>query len=447
MKNYRFYRRIFLFVGLLCFFSISAQTQFGITQNQKSTTVPFQLINNLIVIPVEVNGTSLSFILDTGVSKPILFNLNDKDSIQINDITPISIRGLGSDKPVEALKSFNNTFELKGLYNPSQELYVVLDESINFSARLGMTIHGIIGYDLFKDFIVEVNYSRKRLKFHNRETYKSKKCRKCEEIPLTLFKNKPYVDTKVVIENSEEVPAHLLVDTGSSDAVWLFKDKGKNINVPQKKYTDFLGKGLGGSIYGERAKLTYLNLAGSKLHGAKVAFPDSATTTLMRTNIKRNGSVGGEVLKRFNLVYDYQGGTLTLRKNGLFNKPFQYNMSGIEIEYRGSRLIQEITSALARAPQRSDKGSEGITVHFRDVLRLNQVPNFKVVDLRKGSPADFAGLQEGDIILKVNNRSTHQYNLQEVTNMLQGKAGKKVRLLVERNGVKLRFDLVLKSLI
>ncbi|MFP2997733.1 PDZ domain-containing protein [Spongiivirga sp. MCCC 1A20706] len=447
MKNLPFNKRVFLIAGLLCFIFSSAQTRFGITQNQKSTTIPFQLINNLIVIPVEVNGTSLSFILDTGVSKPILFNLNDKDSIQINNITPISIRGLGSDRPVEALQSMGNTFELKGLYNPSQELFVVLDESIDFSPRLGMTIHGIIGYDLFKDFIVEVNYSRKRLKFHNRATYKAKKCKKCEEIPLTLFKKKPYVDTKVVIENKEEVQAHLLVDTGSSDAVWLFKNEEKNINVPKKRYTDFLGKGLGGSIYGERAKLTYLNLAGNKLHGAKVAFPDSITTQLMRTNFKRNGSVGGEVLKRFNLVYDYQGGTLRFKKNGNFKKPFQYNMSGIEIEYQGNRLIKEITSALTRIPERSDKAGGEITVHFRDVMRLSQVPNFKVVDLRKGSPADFAGLQEGDIIIKVNNKPTYQYNLQEVTSMLQGKAGKKIRLLVERNGVRMRFDLVLKSLI
>ena len=34
----------------------------------------FKLINNLIIIPVEVNGVTLSFLLDTGVSKPIIFN-------------------------------------------------------------------------------------------------------------------------------------------------------------------------------------------------------------------------------------------------------------------------------------------------------------------------------------------------------------------------------------
>ncbi len=448
MKKNRFCNRIFLFLGLFCFlFSTTAQTKFGITQNQKSTTIPFKLVNNLIIIPVEVNGSELSFLLDTGVSKPILFNLTDKDSIQINNVTPVAIRGLGSDKKVQALRSLGNTFELKGLYNPSQELFLVMDEGIDFSPRLGMTVHGIIGYDLFKDFIVEVNYSKKRLKFHNPETFRYKKCKKCEQIPLTLYKNKPFVDAAVSIEDKAEVPAHLLVDSGSSDAVWLFKDEKKRISVPEKKYSDFLGKGLGGAIYGERAKLTHLSLAGNKIAGAKVAFPDSVTTSLVRHNKRRNGSVGGEVLKRFNLIYDYRGGKITFKKNGNFKKPFQYNMIGIELEYRGSRLVKEITSALARIPARDQKNGEGLTVHFRDVLRINQVPSFKVVDLRKGSPADFAGLKEGDVIIKVNNRPTHLYNLQEVTEMLHGKAGKKIKLVVERNGVKLRFDLVLKALI
>jgi len=304
MQKNRFAFQVFLFVGLFCFLSTSnAQTKFGITQNQKSTTIPFKLVNNLIIIPVEVNGIELSFLLDTGVSKPILFNLTDKDSIQIKNITPITIKGLGGNKPIDALRSIGNTFELKGLYNPSQELYVVLDEEINFSARIGFNIHGIIGYDLFKNFIVEVNYSKKRLKFYNPEKYKYRKCKKCEQIPLTLYRNKPYVVAAVSIENRAEVPAHLLVDSGSSDAVWLFKDEKKNILVPQKNYNDFLGKGLGGAIYGDRAKLTHLSIAGNKLLGAKVAFPDSVTTSLVRRNRKRNGSIGGEVLKRFNLVY------------------------------------------------------------------------------------------------------------------------------------------------
>ncbi len=58
--------------------------------------IGFKLINNLIVIPVEINGVELSFLLDTGVTKPIIFNfLNIAEDLQINQTDKIYIRGLG----------------------------------------------------------------------------------------------------------------------------------------------------------------------------------------------------------------------------------------------------------------------------------------------------------------------------------------------------------------
>lgn len=77
--------------------------------------IKFQLINNLIVLPIEVNGTELSFILDSGVNKPILFNLTDQDAVQINNVSEITIRGLGEGEPIQALSSSGNSFRLKKL--------------------------------------------------------------------------------------------------------------------------------------------------------------------------------------------------------------------------------------------------------------------------------------------------------------------------------------------
>ncbi|MCR1026571.1 hypothetical protein NQT66_17240 [Cellulophaga baltica] len=62
-------------------------------EGKRVQKMKFQLINNVIIIPVEVNGSSLSFILDSGVSTPILFNLTGQDSIQINDVTEVKLRG------------------------------------------------------------------------------------------------------------------------------------------------------------------------------------------------------------------------------------------------------------------------------------------------------------------------------------------------------------------
>ena len=144
---------------------------FGLPDGQKHEKVKFQLINNLVIVPIEVNGTPLSFVLDTGVSTPILFNISDKDSIQINEVSEITIQGLGEGEPIQALRSRNNSFKLGSIENNLQSLYVVLDKSLNFSPSLGIPIHGIIGYDLFRDFVVEMNYFSRNIKFHDSEYY------------------------------------------------------------------------------------------------------------------------------------------------------------------------------------------------------------------------------------------------------------------------------------
>ena len=131
-----------------------------------------KLISNLIVIPVEVNGVELSFILDTGVSKPIIFNfLNLNEELRINQAELIYLRGLGEGGTVEALKSKRNIFRIGKAININQNLYAVFDPALNFAPRLGVPIHGIIGYDIMKDFIVEINYSNKYIKLYNPQNY------------------------------------------------------------------------------------------------------------------------------------------------------------------------------------------------------------------------------------------------------------------------------------
>ncbi|HKL91181.1 MAG TPA: retropepsin-like aspartic protease, partial [Allomuricauda sp.] len=191
---------------------------YRLPEGEKFQKIKFELINNLIIIPVEVNGTELTFILDSGVSKPILFNLSESDSIPINNVSEVTIRGLGGGEPMKALSSKNNAFKLGEARNYSQDLYVVLDRGINFSTSLGIPVHGIMGYDLFRDFIVEVKYNSKKIKLHNPELYRYKDRRKTQTLPLTVEKRKAYVEGTVLMKDTANVPVKLLVDTGSSDA-------------------------------------------------------------------------------------------------------------------------------------------------------------------------------------------------------------------------------------
>ena len=142
---------------------LPAQGKFFLKEDV-SKKIEFQFINNLIIVPIEINGVKLSFVLDTGVSKPILFNLSENDSLDLKNVKTFYLHGLGGDGKVQAIKSSYNKLKIGDAIGLKQDIYVVLDSQINFTSRLGVLVHGIIGYNIFKDFVVEINYRSKYIR-------------------------------------------------------------------------------------------------------------------------------------------------------------------------------------------------------------------------------------------------------------------------------------------
>lgn len=436
---------------ILCLLTLTAsygQSKFQL-QNAKYQKINFKLINNLIVIPVEVNGVELSFLLDTGVSKPIIFNfLNLTEELQINQTERIFLRGLGEGESVEALRSRNNVFRIGNAVNFSQDLFAVFDPDMNFAPRLGVPIHGIVGYDLMKDFVVEVNYAKRIIKLHDPELYKYRNCRKCRTLALDFHNSKPYISGNVVIRKGK-IPVKLLIDSGGSDGLWLFEDNDQNIEVPEKVFDDYLGKGLSGSVYGKRAKVNAFYLDDFKLENVNVAFPDSTSISYARKHKERNGSVSGEVLKRFNIIYDYQQQKITLRKNRFYRTPFHYNKSGITLEHDGVRVIKTVNNKFD-AGVANNENINSVTTHgivLSGSYEYALAPSFKIVELRIDSPAHRTGLKLGDIILSINNKEAHKYSMQDIMQMFCDEEGKRIRLLIDRGGKQLRFSFRLENLL
>ncbi len=431
-----------------CFFFSAgyslAQGSFNLI-NAKSDKIKFQLINNLIIIPVEVNGVPLSFLLDTGVSKPILFNIiNLSDSLQINNVETVFLRGLGSEGSIEALKSKRNIVKVGKAINVNQEVYVVFDESINFAPRLGIPIHGIIGYNIFKDFVVEINYSSKVLTLHDPKTYTYKSCKSCRTFDLKLSQNKPYIDGMIEID-SKQIPVKLLIDSGGSDALWLFEDEEKGIMPVEGKYfEDYLGKGLSGSVHGKRSKIKSFSLQDFKFKEVNVAFPDSSSIHIARKYRDRSGSIAGELLKRFNIIFDYANEKVTFKKNKQFNSPFHYNKSGIILEQDGIRVVRETSDNFIRND--SDRTTNIDKIVLSVSYRYSIRPAFTIVELRKNSPAEKAGLLLGDILLVVNNKDTAGLKMHEINEVFSGEDGKLIRLQIDRNGSRLNYEFKLEKL-
>lgn len=440
----RLYRNvIYILIFVFGFSSLGNAQAFDLPEGQSYEKIKFELINNLIVIPIHVNGTKLSFILDSGVSSPILFSLAEQDSIQINKVTQIKLRGLGDGEPIQALSSRNNDFKLGEIENPNQHLYVVLDESLNFSQSLGIPVHGIIGYDLFRDFVVDINYMSKTVKFHKPGTYKFKRNKKSETLPLVIEKKKAYVDGSIFIKESD-VPVRMLLDTGSSDAIWLFENE--EIGLPDKNYDDFLGRGLAGDIFGKRTRVSSMKIGGFDLKDAKTAFPDMVSFGSIKNLGDRNGSFGGEVLKRFHLVFDFPNKQITLRKNRNFSAPFDYNLSGIDLQHNGVRYIAERIADASGVVLEKEESFGNVQILMENRTRLSLVPEIVVSGIRAGSPAENAGLKEGDVILAVNGKGVHKYKLQQILQMLNEHDGKRIRVLIERYDYDLLFTFVLKDM-
>ncbi|HLT51953.1 MAG TPA: aspartyl protease family protein [Arenibacter sp.] len=442
MKAFFKYSVFFIF----CLPALLFSQNYTLTNGRKYAKIKFQLLNNLVIVPVEVNGAKLSFILDSGVSKPILFNLMDQDSIAINNVTEVTIRGLGEGEAIKALKSTNNIFEINGTRNTKQTLYVVLDEELNFSPRLGIPIHGIIGYDLYRDFVVSVNYSSKVLKLYDPEKYVPRRSARTHTLPIQIINRKAYLEGIVSMEDQQQIPVKLLVDSGSSDALWLFENLTKGLDVPDKNYEDFLGQGLNGKVYGKRTKIDGLSLGEFHLEGIKTAFPDIRYFGSIGSMGERNGSLGGEILKRFTTVFDYGKGTVSLRKNSMFNDPFDFNLSGIDLQHNGMRYISE-SIADARDVTSDEGNSYGnVQILFANRTRLSLVPEIIVSGIRAGSPGQEAGLQEGDVILAVNGKKVHNYELQQILKLLNEKEGKRIKVLVERFDNDVLVSYVLKEI-
>lgn len=417
-------------------------------QEKEHDKIKFQLINNLIIIPVQVNGVELSFILDTGVSKPIIFNfVNLTKELKINETERIYLRGLGEGESVEALKSKNNIFRIGDALSIGQDLYAIFDPSLNFAPQLGVSIHGIIGFDLLKDLVVEINYSQKYLKLYSPETYQAKRCKKCEIFALDFYNNKPFINADVVI-NQKDIPVKLLIDTGGSDALWLFDDASIGIDIPEKYFDDFLGRGLSGSVYGKRSKIDQISFGSFDLKRVNTAFPDSTSISHARNYKERNGSVGGEILKRFNVTFNYSNKTISLKRNKNFKAPFYYNKSGIVLEHNGVRVVREID----KGAQLSTFNSKNVSVAKANMFisgsyKYVLAPAFTIVELRKNSPAHRAGLMLGDVILSVNGKHVHSYSLQDVTQLFYGEDGRRIKLLIDRKGIQMKFQFELESLL
>lgn len=417
------------------------QTGFTLPEGVKKEKIPFQLVNNLPVIQVKINGRFLSLILDTGVKSSIYFSVKDSDSISFRNTSSVLLRGLGPKNGVTALRSTNNKAEVGNAIDRAHSLFIIIDTDLNISQRMGIPIHGILGNDFFKNFIVTMDYTSEKIIIYDPSFYNArKKCKRCQEFPLQFSGGKPYLTLKVFTDDhAQEVT--LLVDSGSSDVLWLFDQKEFIKDFPKNYFEDFLGLGLSGDIYGKRAQIDSLVLGEFLLKKVNGAFPNEESIAKARSFETRDGSIGGGFLSRFKVTYDYGNKRILLKKNKNFTQAFNYNMSGIALEHQGLDLVISKKSNLFERENVDDKSDRLET----SSLQISLIPNYIVVDVRPDSPADQAGVRIGDAIMSVNGKPSCQYKLYQILSMFSKEEGRKMRMEIEREGKVYKIEFILNN--
>ncbi|MGM0620066.1 MAG: aspartyl protease family protein [Bacteroidota bacterium] len=380
--------------------------------SDKSITIDFKTASNLIIIPVTINESdTLNFILDTGVRFPIITELPFVNKLNLNYLMPVQVKGLGEGHELTAYRSGNNTMKLNGLTARNQEVQMIIDENFQISHMLGIPVHGLIGFNLFKDYIVKIDYPGEKITLFKPEYYKYRDRRKDIIMPLHLENNKPFVRTSIVTDDLQEVPVKLLVDTGASDAIWLSEKSDERIDLPDKNIDTFLGRGLNGNVYGTKGRIDGIWVGPLILSKPIVAFPNSDLIEQLISTNDRNGTLGAEILRRFIVTLDYRNSRLTLRPTSRVKEDFNHNMSGMEV--------------------------------------INPVPGlpiFTITDIRENSPAYFAGLKENDQILSLNWSNHKSMELNDINLLLQSRENKKIRVKVLREGEEFKTSFELKKL-
>ncbi|WP_019038197.1 retropepsin-like aspartic protease [Psychroflexus tropicus] len=421
--------------------SVFSQDEFKFKDpNKRAVTLNFKSLNNLIILSATLNGKLINFLVDTGVNKTKVFG-NVKDSTFLETTEFIQLRSLGSAEPVKAYKSTENTIDFGPIYGNNQEVYYITDPRFDLSSKLGLNVQGIIGYELFKNFIIRLNYTRKNLRFYQHEKF-NRKLNTFDEIDFRLIRKKPNINLSAKLLDGTQKDLVFLVDTGSSDAFWIFE--GKNITAPKESFVDFVGYGLEQVVKGKRSKAKTISVGQYDLKKPRVAYIDSTSAELFTADLYKNGIMGSEVLKRFVWFFNYKERKLYFKPNGQFNSNFNYDRSGLILTYAGEEIKTVKKKIFATFDEKPNYGF-GSDDSKTFEIRYEKYQILQVAYIRPDSPASKVDIRKGDRILRFDGKPVERMNLKEINDLLSGDEGEKVIIQLKRGKLILKRKIYLSS--
>jgi len=374
---------------------------FDIMNGKDRISIPFDSYNNLIVIPVVLNHRMpLRFVLDTGVRTSILTDRTFTDILNISYNRKIPLVGADGDRQIVAYVANGISLKLPGVVGQGQALLVLEEDYLQLKNYLGTEVHGILGYELFSRFIVEINYQEETLTLHEPFSFKGKKTGNV--MPLEIQDTKPYIQSNFRLQDGTAIKAKFMIDTGASHSLLLDLESHPELDLPDQVIRTNLGRGLGGDIDGYVGRVESVEFGRYEFEDVIASWPDRGSFTDILRRTGRHGTIGGGILNRFTVIIDYFNGNLYYRRNRNFHNEFEYNMSGIDVKALGPKLNHYVVSQIS-----------------------------------EDSPASRADIQPGDEIVLINGQATGELTLGELNNYFRTKPRRKLRMELKRDEDKL----------
>ncbi|WP_316843365.1 aspartyl protease family protein [Pedobacter psychrodurus] len=388
-------RKLSICLGFVFLAFSGFSQEFLFKRNRQKQSIPFKCIKNLMVIPVYVNGKGpFDFVLDTGVGPMIITDPSIIDSLNFSMLRKIKVSGLGIET-VEAYVSQSLDVKVGSAAIERIPTAILKEDLFNLSGHLGLKIYGLLGYSFFNSFIVDVRYSENRLIIYEHDAkikYRGKK------IPIQIDNQKPYIMANIELPDSGTVAARFLMDTGASHALSLEMFNGGEFPLPEKNIKANLGMSLSGQIKGSVGRLSKINLGGYLFKDVVAGFPDFKTIADKIDLSKRNGNLGADLLRKFNIQFNYQEGFIYVKPNSLRKTPFEYDMVGMVI-----------------------------------YLDQNDYKRLIIGEIDENSPAEKAGLCPYDEIIGVNFKAVETYSLNDLNELFKSKADRSVIFEIYRD--------------
>ena len=344
-----------------------------------------QLSGGIILITGRFNEIkdSLNFILDSG-SGGISLDSSSCEELNIkHSPSGKTINGIAGTRAVDFTK--NNTLKLPGLNIKNLDFYINNYEIL--SSVYGEKIDGIIGYSFFSRYIVKVDFDSLYIEIYSPGSilYPTEGLLLhplFTTLPIQLLQIK---DSRIILEN-------FYFDTGAGLCFLISKEFAQDSGVLLKRRipVPIQTEGLGGK---KRMLITIIKevkIGNYRFKRVPTHILDDEFNATSYPYI--GGLIGNDILRRFNLVINYQKKEIHLAPNSHFNESFDYSYTGMSIYNIDGKIM--------------------------------------IDDIIKGSPAYLAGFEKDDIVMGIGNNLTN--NITQYRNLFQS-SGEKLKVIISRN--------------